>query len=143
MRTVRPVGAEAPEASEADRSSRSPGQRGPGRGVVGGATPHLEDVAVKVYDVLDMTHPDTVVGRHGVWLPKRRIKVPFQWGGKIQKYQHPHEAAYPLALLGEEVAIMRALAAEKMATPINQWVYFKTVISEHLGGWWAGMTLTA
>lgn len=90
-----------------------------------------------VHDTLDLTHPDTVVGRHGVWLPKLQVKVPFQWGGKIQKYRHIHEAAYPLALVGEEVAILRALADQQMAPPIGQWVYFKTVISEHPGGWWA------
>lgn len=92
---------------------------------------------MKVYDLLDLTHPDTVVGRHGVWVPHLQVKVPFQWGGRIQKYQHPREATYPLAMLGEEVAILRFLAGEKMAPSIGQWVYFKTVISEHPGGWWA------
>lgn len=92
---------------------------------------------MKVYETLDLTHPDSVVGRHGVWLPKLQVKVPFQWGGRIQKYQHPQEKSYPLVMLGEEVAILRALAAEHMAPPIDQWVYFKTVISEHPGGWWA------
>lgn len=92
---------------------------------------------MKVHDVLDLTHPDTVVGRHGVWLPRLQVKVPFQWGGQVQKYQHPHEAVYPLQLIGEEVAIMRALASERMAPPVGEWVYFKTVISHHLTGWWA------
>lgn len=92
---------------------------------------------MNVYDTLDLTHPDTVVGRHGVWLPKMHIKVPFQWGGRLQKYQHLHEASYPMGLLGEEVAILRALACEGMAPPVGQWVYFKTVVSEHPGGWWA------
>jgi hypothetical protein len=92
---------------------------------------------VKVYDTLDLTHPDSVVGRHGVWLPKLQVKVPFQFGGRIQKYRHPKERSYPLVMLGEELAILRALAEEKMAPPVDQWVYFKTVISEHPGGWWA------
>jgi hypothetical protein len=92
---------------------------------------------VKVYETLDLTHPDSVVGRHGVWLPKLQVKVPFQFGGRIVKYQHPNEKSYPLVMLGEEIAILRALAAEQMAPPIDQWVYFKTVISEHPGGWWA------
>lgn len=92
---------------------------------------------MNIYETLDLTSPNTVVGRHAVWLPKQQIKVPFQFGGKIQKYQHPHEATYPLGLLGEEVAMLRALAAEHMAPPIGQWVYFKTIISEHPGGWWA------
>jgi hypothetical protein len=92
---------------------------------------------VKVYETLDLTQPDSIVGRHGVWLPKLLVKVPFQFGGRIQKYRHPQEKSYPLTMLGEEVAILRALAAEQMAPPIGQWVYFKTVISEHPGGWWA------
>lgn len=92
---------------------------------------------MKVYETLDLTAPDTVVGRHGVWLPRLKVKVPFQWAGRIQKYQRPQEASYPLGLLGEEVGILRALAEVKMAPPIGQWVFFKTVISEHPGGWWA------
>lgn len=92
---------------------------------------------MKVYDTLDLTHPDSVVGRHGVWLPKLQVKVPFQFGGRVQKYKHPQEKSYPLAMLGEEVAILRALGDRTMAPPIDQWVYFKTVISEHPGGWWA------
>jgi hypothetical protein len=94
---------------------------------------------MKVFEVLDLTdaRDNKVVGRHGVWVPHLQVKVPFQWGGRIQKYQHPREASYPLAMLGEEVAILRFLAGEKMAPPIGQWVYFKTVISEHPGGWWA------
>jgi hypothetical protein len=94
---------------------------------------------MNVYETLDLTDPSDgkIIGRHGVWLPKLQVKVPFQWGGRIQKYQHPREASYPLAMLGEEIAILRYLASQQMAPPIGQWVYFKTVISEHPGGWWA------
>ena len=92
---------------------------------------------MKTFETLDLTAPDTVVGRHGVWLPQLKVKVPFQFGGRIQKYQHPHEKSYPLAMLGEEVGILRSLAEQKMAPPVGSWVYFKTVISNHPGGWWA------
>jgi len=92
---------------------------------------------MKVYDVLDLTSGDVVVGQHSVWIPGLQVKVPFQWGGTIQKYRHPHETAYPLDLLTEEVGLLRWLAARRYAPSVGEWVYFKTVISEHPGGWWA------
>jgi SAM-dependent methyltransferase len=92
---------------------------------------------MKTYDVLDLMSPDVIVGQHSVWIPGLQVKVPFQWGGRIQKYRHPHETAYPLDLLREEVGLLCWLSARKYSPPIGRWVYFKTVISEHPGGWWA------
>lgn len=92
---------------------------------------------MKVYEVLDLTKPDAVVGQHSVWLPTEGIKVPFQWGGRLQKYQKPHEQCYGLAQLGEEYALLKALQMLGWVPPIGDWVYFKTVISEHPGAWWA------
>lgn len=92
---------------------------------------------MKVYDVLDLTAPDVVVGKHSVWLPKEQIKVPFQWGGSVQKYQKINEQRYPLEQLGEDYALLKTLQMLGWAPPIGDWVYFKTVISTHPGGWWA------
>lgn len=92
---------------------------------------------MKTYDVLDLTASDIVIGKHSVWLPDLQIKVPFQWGGRIQKYRHPHETAYPLDLITEEVGLLNWLGSRKFSPAVGRWVYFKTVISEHPGGWWA------
>ena len=94
---------------------------------------------MKVFDCLDLTgnDPGLKIGNHSVWIPASGIKVPFQFGGRIQKYKHPLEAAYSLYSLQNEVTMLRALAAAQLAPPIGDWVYFKTVISEHLGYWWA------
>lgn len=91
---------------------------------------------MKVYETLNLLAKDLTVGKHGIWWPGEAIKMPFQWGGLIQKYQHPQEACYPLALLAEEVACLQALAARQLAPPIGEWVYFKTLISEHPGAYW-------
>jgi SAM-dependent methyltransferase len=92
---------------------------------------------VKIYDELNLLDGSAVVGQHGVWLPDRQIKVPFQWGGQIQKYQKPNEQRYNLDLIGEEVALLRVLAERRWAPPIGEWVYFRTVVSEHPGAaWW-------
>lgn len=92
---------------------------------------------MKIYDTLDLTEPGVVIGQHGIWLPDRGIKIPFQWGGRVQKYRKPLEASYPLDLIAEEVALLHWLSDHRMAPPIGDWVYFKTVISEHPGAWWA------
>lgn len=97
---------------------------------------------MKVFEELDLTQPTgphgpVIVGRHSIWLPQLGVKVPFQWGGSIQKYKHEHEKSYSLDLLGEEVALLRWLSSWRAAPPIGDWVYFKTVISEHPEGWWA------
>ena len=92
---------------------------------------------MKVYETLNLYAKDLVIGKHGIWWPSEGIKVPFQWGGKIQKYQKPLEGRYSLDLLLEEVGMLKWLAAIKLAPPIGEFVYFKTVISEHLGGYWA------
>jgi len=92
---------------------------------------------MKVYDELNLLDPKVVVGQHGIWLPDQQIKVPFQWGGSIQKYQKITEQRYDRTLIGEEVALLRALHMMGWAPRIGDWVYFKTVISTHPGGWWA------
>lgn len=92
---------------------------------------------MKVYGVLDLTDPRVVVGKHSVWLPDAGIKVPFQWGGTVQKYQKMHEQRYPTEQLGEDYALLKTLQMLGWTPPIGDWVYFKTVISEHPGGWWA------
>ena len=92
---------------------------------------------MRVFDVLDLHERGVFTGKHGVWIPSLQVKVPFQFGGQIQKYQMIREQKYPLKLLEEEVGMLRWLAERKMAPPIGDWVYFKTVISEHPGAWWA------
>lgn len=91
---------------------------------------------MKRYPVLNVTSPEVVLGKHAVWIPTLQVKVPFQWGGRLQKYQHPHERSYPRNLLAEEVSLLRWLAGQKMAPPIGDWVFFETVISEHPGARW-------
>ena len=95
-------------------------------------------------DLLDPLIPGTAVGKHSIWEPPSAahhrsvgIKVPFQFGGRVQKYKKPHEASYSLDTLAEEYALLRWLADRGWAPPIGNWVYFKTVISEHIGAWWA------
>lgn len=78
-----------------------------------------------------------VMGKHALWLPELGVKVPFQFGGKIQKYKAPTEPAYSLDTIAEEVAMLRWLASWGAAPPLKRYVFFGTVISEHPGGWWA------
>lgn len=99
---------------------------------------------MKIIDELDLIHlpPGAVLGRHAVWLPPREdedmgIKIPFEWGGRVQKYAHPREPSYPRSLVADEVALLRALAAHRWAPPTGDWIYVRTLISEHPGGWWA------
>lgn len=100
---------------------------------------------MKVYDVLDLTDlPDgAVIGKHAIWLPPRSnrslygVKIPFQFGGRVQKYRHPNEASYDLTTLGTEYTLLMWLALQRCAPPLGDWVYYKTAISEHLGAWWA------
>ena len=100
---------------------------------------------MKVYDVLDLTDlpPGAVIGKHAVWLPPvdhrglYGIKVPFQFGGRVQKYRHPTEATYDLETIGTEYTLLMWLALQRCAAPLGDWVYFKTVVSDHLGTWWA------
>jgi hypothetical protein len=92
---------------------------------------------MKVFEVLDLHAPDVVVGQHSIWLPTQQIKVPFQWGGRVQKYQKIAEPSYGLALLNEEYALLAFLAARRAAPPVGEWVYFQTVLSDHPGARWA------
>lgn len=89
-----------------------------------------------VYDTLDLTQPNVVVGQHSVWLPDLQVKVPFQFGGRIQKYKRPNEGAYPVDTMTEEVGFLQKLAELNWAPKIGRFVYFKNIISEHKGYWW-------
>lgn len=94
-----------------------------------------------VTDVLDLTYPPdgAIVGRHAVWIPGENgwgIKVPFQWGGRVQKYRHPDEGRYGLETLDEERALLAYLHHRGTAPEIGERVYFRDVISEHPGCRW-------
>lgn len=92
------------------------------------------------HDLLDLTSPDVIAAKHSAWAPRLGAKFPFQWGGKVQAYKHPTEATYDLGVIGEEVALLRALAERQWGPPVGSWVFAKTVISEHPGYWWADPT---
>jgi hypothetical protein len=88
---------------------------------------------LRVIPELDLSAPGVVMGRHAAWFPWLGVKLPFQWGGLVTKYQH-RETSYPVDdTLPHELAILRALAAEGMAPPIGDLVFVETLISEHLG----------
>lgn len=92
---------------------------------------------VRVIKEIDATNPGLYVGRHSFWSPELGIKIPFQWGGEVTKYQHK-EATYPVGdSLLNEMAILRALAERGMAPKIGRLVYVETLISNHPGAWHA------
>ncbi|HEX4460416.1 MAG TPA: hypothetical protein VIA18_20705 [Polyangia bacterium] len=89
---------------------------------------------------LDATAVGVVAGRHSIWAPElgiNGVKVPFQWGGRITKYKHDEPSHDVVDTLPHELAILRALAAERMAPPIGDLVRVDTLISEHRGAWHA------
>jgi SAM-dependent methyltransferase len=86
-------------------------------------------------ETLDLTAPGPVMGHHSIWLPARGIKIPFQFGGKICKRSRPGEPGYPRDSIVDEVMILRALAAEEMAPPVGDLVFFRNVISDYGGAW--------
>ncbi|MEK7705628.1 MAG: hypothetical protein AAB426_11765, partial [Myxococcota bacterium] len=91
---------------------------------------------MRTIPLLDATAPGVTVGRHSIWTGE--VKVPFQFGGRVQKYQHTAEASYdPGDVIPHEVAILRALGAKEMAPPVGDLVFVETLISEHPGGWHA------
>lgn len=87
-----------------------------------------------VFPLLDLDADDAIVGKHSVWLPQAEIKIPFQWGGRIQKYQHGHEESYHVDTIAEELAFLRWLHSIDMAPRVGRVVYFETVKSRHLHG---------
>lgn len=91
---------------------------------------------MNVQSTLDLIAPGAVMGKHAAWLPHVEIKVPFQFGGRIQKYCHPHEPAYDRSSIAVEIAILRMLAEKGLAPPIGDMVFFESVISQHLGALW-------
>lgn len=86
---------------------------------------------------VDASAAGVVTGRHAVWAPELAIKIPFQWGGRVTKYQHLEPGYDPTSTIPDELAILRALAAEQMAPPIGDLVRVETLISEHPGAWHA------
>ncbi len=89
---------------------------------------------MKIFDTLDLTAPGVVIGNHGIWLPAYKIKVPFQWGGKVTKYSRQERLGSRDTIV-DEVAILRALAQEGCAPPVGDLVFFRNVISNYLGAW--------
>lgn len=92
---------------------------------------------MRVIPIVDATTSDAVVGRHSIWLPKLAVKIPFQWSGRVTKYGHVEASYDPAEVIPNELAILRALAVERMAPPIGELVFVETLISEHPGGWHA------
>lgn len=88
---------------------------------------------LRLLDLLDATAPGVTVGRHALWFSREGVKTPFQYGGRICKFARPGEATYDLTSLRHEVAILRALAAERMAPPVGDWVYAKVLVSDYGG----------
>lgn len=91
----------------------------------------------KIIDELDVSGSNVVIGRHSIWLPQEQVKIPFQWGGRVQKYRHVHESSYSRESVAEEYTMMKWLASQKAAPPVGDLVFVKTLISQHLGAWWA------
>jgi len=89
---------------------------------------------MRTFDELDLSHPGVVVGNHGVWIPGLGVKVPFQWGGKVTKFSR-HEAGGSRESIVDEMEILKALAAKKMAPPVGDLVFFRNVISHYFGAW--------
>lgn len=89
---------------------------------------------MKIYETLDLLtpQPGAVLGNHGIWLPHLGVKVPFQWGGQITKRTRK-EPAYSLDSIVDEVCVLRALAAQGMAPPVGDLVYFREVLSDYPG----------
>lgn len=85
---------------------------------------------MKTYETLDLTAPGLVLGNHGIWDPKRALKIPFQFGGFCTKRTR-NEARGSRDTIVDEISIMRALAEKQMAPPIGEVVFFKNVISRY------------
>lgn len=92
---------------------------------------------MRTIPLFDATAPGVSVGRHAVWASALGVKVPFQWGGRITKYQHDELDYDVAATLPHELAILRALAAEQMAPPVGDLVFVETLVSKHRGAWHA------
>lgn len=92
---------------------------------------------MRTLDIFDATAPAVVVGRHAIWSPALQIKIPFQWGGRVTKYQHCEATYDPAATLPHELAILRALSSERMAPPIGELVRVDTLVSQHPCAWHA------
>lgn len=92
---------------------------------------------MKAIPIIDATAPGVVVGRHAIWMPGLQLKIPFQWGGRICKYQHNEPDYDPAETIPHELAILRALALKRMAPPIGDVFYAETLVSNHPAAWHA------
>lgn len=90
---------------------------------------------MRTIPIVDTTDPGVLVGRHSIWSSRLGIKIPFQFSGRITKYQHQEASYDPAETIPHELAILRALAAERMAPPVGDLVFVETIVSEHPGGW--------
>ena len=100
-------------------------------------------IRLPLLNVLSPRLGHLVVGRHAIWWPAWAVgrttglKFPFQFGGRVQKYQKPHEPTYPRETIGEEVAALLWLAEHHMASRPLGWAFAEVCISAHLEAWWA------
>lgn len=92
---------------------------------------------MKTIDLIDATRSDAVVGRHAIWIPSLGLKIPFSFGGRLTKHGRAEPGHDPAETIPHELAILRALAARKMAPPIGELVRIETLISNHRGAWHA------
>ena len=90
---------------------------------------------MKRIDVIDATQPGVIVGRHSIWIPHLQVKIPFQFGGQVTKYGHDEAGYDPGDTIPHELAILRAMSAERHAPPVGELVRIDALISNHLGAW--------
>lgn len=92
---------------------------------------------MRTLNILDATTTGIVCGRHALWAPALALKIPFSFAGCLTKYGHSEHGHNPANTLPHELAILHALAAERMAPPVGDLVRIRTLISNHLGAWHA------
>jgi len=98
------------------------------------------------------------VGRHSIWLSPEYlkgsgttvgegltelscgVKLPFQFGGRVQKYKAVGEASYPQSTIADEYGLVQWLASKRWAPPVYGWVGFEEVISGHAVPGWSDPT---
>lgn len=95
----------------------------------------LKNIKYKVIDVFDrlnINEEECIVGNHSIWFPKLKIKIPFQYKGKITKYINPPEQLYEREHnIINELTILTVLNKIKMAPKINGLIYIKNFITNY------------